>query len=1299
MAADPDNNVPLAALAGYLNFSEGKPDPRFQKQFNDAYSWIARHGAARPWEALPQRLLTTLGQLQASKSPAFRDTTQAEAIVHLVFDRLVPAYRAHHADLLFHLAEADWYQPFFLTRACEAVLVQGGPWDDADRIVRGALVHLNDFMGHRPLAVLEQHRGQPYDHEKVRPIPLYLRGAGVAYGRYEELIARTMAIFQESNPALLEECCFDPGQLEELALDPRGYDFGHPVDKRPNYQFGEWDPHQIDARGNYTRFVLRQVTLEGFWQRAVDDRVGPREETMFEAAAVLAGTMLMAATVSGAGPGAHDSTVNLSKLVPRIAQNRERFYQELIDRMGGDQGRRLREEAKATRQPFGGARQHINHYLAGQRAWLLQQRRLALLFADLGYGAAARRQIDGLAVASARMVTEMHLLLTMGQYLATQGRLEEAMGNLQEAENLLHRAIAAGALVDPWNILGFQGQFSRWQALEDSVADPRVDELVELVDEVMHLYARILSEGAARGRVQANPQLINNLNKLAAWWDQFATATVHDVPHLFGEETAASAIHVAQAIGRWQQHGQGTDLAFWRDQLEGFRSPKAFALVLETLLDKQEFRAAMGLLMTWISQAEQIPLEEGEHSFHGLALGWMLGVWAQAEKTGDQARALDLARKFFDYLEVNAESYWQAPKLDLGGQGEDWEGPMPGEVPDEEAGQESLFDAAYDEMTYRDSGDDGNEGAVLDFQPNHGFDLAEEAERLQGRLQFLGTLARLWNIASRMARQADTPERVTPLIQGWLGQGRRNFQGLLELLDAIHAHEIAKPSGDYDAIVEFDRRRVTKERLLGLVISACLDQALAIGALRGVVGDDQAQDQGPPWEPLVIRLERALLQGDPEAARQLLPAFRQQFRGEPLLYPPLQHGGSPRFILRASLAQTILRGLAANLPRQGLIRETYQLVRLARAMEQAQTLTGPRITEFDRLFQLAIQAVTDAALDAAEETANLSLSRLTGDLENLVEPFLAAWMDHSQSLRVATLESLTAERDWTRLKDFIHRYGNELFQARFLNLGNLRGILHRGVGPYLDDLAANPDLAQPLLLLNELGGKIPRAEAEQILQLILQALIENYDLYQDYRANIAQADFGENLRHLFDFFRLKASYERNAWRLRPLGMVHETLARRSCPAADRWRRQVEGLARQAAEDHLRELARLEQQHGMRLATLRSRLEERFVEPLEFDRLAALIEPALEAAPAWLGKSETTPLEEEIRPLAAKTTGVGLDVPVWLSRLEGELHRIRSAKTALASLAESLFQVPRVIAPWPDLVNQLKDWKQLALEDD
>ena len=45
-------------------------------------------------------------------------------------------------------------KPFFIGRACEAVLQQGGPWRESDRIVPAALRQLNDYLGHRPVAVL-----------------------------------------------------------------------------------------------------------------------------------------------------------------------------------------------------------------------------------------------------------------------------------------------------------------------------------------------------------------------------------------------------------------------------------------------------------------------------------------------------------------------------------------------------------------------------------------------------------------------------------------------------------------------------------------------------------------------------------------------------------------------------------------------------------------------------------------------------------------------------------------------------------------------------------------------------------------------------------------------------------------------------------------------------------------------------------------------------------------------------------------------------------------------------------------
>ena len=103
-------------------------------------------------------------------SSAFADVSQAEAAIGLLFDQLLPAYRRHHQDLLAHLSEAELWQPFFLARGFEAILAQRGPWDEGDRVVAGALKQLNDYLGHRPIAVVEnRRRGEPYEHERVRP--------------------------------------------------------------------------------------------------------------------------------------------------------------------------------------------------------------------------------------------------------------------------------------------------------------------------------------------------------------------------------------------------------------------------------------------------------------------------------------------------------------------------------------------------------------------------------------------------------------------------------------------------------------------------------------------------------------------------------------------------------------------------------------------------------------------------------------------------------------------------------------------------------------------------------------------------------------------------------------------------------------------------------------------------------------------------------------------------------------------------------------------------------------------------
>jgi hypothetical protein len=1281
--------VPLSSLLGWLNFSDGRPDSRWQKQLNDAFAFLAENGELTPWQALLDALRAGLSELHGSAA-AFRDVRQAELVLALAV-KVLPAYRKHHAD------ERDLFTPFFLVRVFEAILVLGLSGGVDEHAVAAVLNRLNDFVGHRPIAVLETRpQGEPYDHERHRPVPLYISGAGAAFGRYQELTATALGILKGTDPGLLAEAQFDPDLLDEFALDMRAYDHGHPVNRRPNYIFGEWDPHHIDNQGRYRRYVARKIALDALLERV--DQPGPldRREMMWEAAAVLAGTVLMASGVSGAGPSAHDSTTTLGVLLPRIAQYRDAFYEQLLAKRGGPHAERLRQEQAALRQPFGGARQSLNGYLTRHRAAQLQQRYLALIYAQMGYADASREEANRIPAVSVRMLSEVLNRLTSGQLEAEHGDLTRAAARLAEVEDLLRRGVSCGAFADPWNLLGFQGLFPLSAAREDSVRDQRLDELVQVVEQIFNLYSRLSSEAAAAGDEALAGSLAEGMDRLAAWWDPFATVEVSEVRRVHGGEAAAAARHVAAALSGWRQRGEAAaDLAFWRDQIDSFQSAKSFYLVVDALLRKGDFRASLALLASWLGRAEQVPLEDGAYSFHGLTLRWLLALTQPAETEGASmppaSERRGLVVKFFDYLEANAEEYWEVPDLDV----EELEA-------GEEEDEDDLYGAAYDEMTYQDSTDDA-EGAVSDGgEPTDEFDLEREGERLDGRLRFLMTLARLWQVAARFL--AATGADDSPLPE-WLRTAREKRGQMLTLLDAVHAQPLPEPTGDYDSLVEYDRRRVLKEQVLYATIAACLDMTLAVGALQGAAGADDAPDVedgfSPAWEPDALRLEAALFHGEPDAARAALPSFLERFQQESLLSASLTEGERPRQILQVRVAQTVLRALLANLPRLGLVRETFDLLRAARAMEQAHPPRGRGVTEFNHFFQAAYQAVVESVVESsagwpAEQAGD---GELVAVLERLTAPFLALWVEHSRTLQLSVLETLPNDADWYALQGFVERYGGDLFHSRFMTLANLRGVLHRGVGAYLDYLGDNPDPLHPVKLLDDLSSSVNREKAVVFLELTLQTVVENYEEYKDYNTTTTQSDYGENLHILLEFLRMKALYERHAWQFRPLVLAHEVLARRGREtAAVRWEHSVTRFTQERAARHLEQLTRLEQARGVHLGTVADRLNERFVKPLALDRLCALIEPAMAEARGDGDRLAFVRLRKEVEAFTATPTGVGLDVPAWLRRLEMEVQRVQAAHTTMAALAEGFFRIPRRPLTYEELQQQLREWERPALPE-
>ena len=1287
----PDEETALREILGYLNFSNGTPDVRFQQNLNRLHTRLAlRDGRLELQPLLEERL-----ERLRTESPAFQDCDQARAAIQLAFGETLPAYRRHHADLLFHLKDEDLLQPFFLARVAEAVLAQGGPWTETDRIISGAITQLNDFLGHRPVAVLENGRQmQPYPHERFRPTPLYLRGAGVAEGPYHDLLVEVLQILEQMPPEILSASYFDPALLDELALDVRAYDHGHPVYKRTNYTFGEWDPHCLDTSGRYRRFVVRAIILDALRDWLAQPSEIPIEERRCEAAAVLAGTMLMASSVSGSGPDTHDSNVSLTSLLPKIARQRDAFYTRLLQSLSGKHGERLRKEAQTVQQPFGRIRQHLNLYLADYGCRQMQRANLAYLYAHMGYPEAARAQAAVIPSAATRFETEIQVRLTLAQFDLNQGRIEEASGRCKEAEELLHRGIDCGAIVDPWNILGFQGQFPLFAAREDSVADPRVDKLMALMEQVFSVLSRLSCEAAAAGNVAVCEANATRFSRIAEFWDRFATSTVSDLPTVNGRESYESASRVTLALMAWQKAGESSgDVAFWKEHVDEFQSPRSYAIVIELLLRKRDELASMNLLIQWLSRSDTVALESGSYSFFMLLQNWIEMV---LQRSPDDAWGL--IRKFFDYIEVNAGEWGDIPQLQfgMGGvmrlldkdfefkvQGEGDESGQTGEGPElftsgkeaeHDDDEDSTYSAAYESVVYRDSAQDGHFGDTVDEPAQHyDTDLDLICQPIELRLRFLVSLSQTWKSAAEWAL-ADTEQKSEPeghlaeaiearreAVRQWQQHNDRLIRDCRQLMTRLASWKPIEPDGDPDSLAEYDRQLHVKFSLVNTVISACVALQDTARDLRRLTQTDPSVEGGDSFDQLVFIVTKATATNDVKTVRAHLPKLLKKLERMPLLYVPLDRDGLPKEILAARNLQSLIRSLLTQLPRLGLFREAWHLLRTAYLMERTSPPGGMSITEFDRLLEAALQSTLEALVAASRnwEPSPFPDARLVEVIGLVLEVYRRLWLKHSATMRLNSAELLKEAPMWRKVKSFIRKYGGDLFHPRMLSMGNLRGIVQRGADAYLEYLMQNEDPLHPVHLLQDLDRTITQADAAYLLETILRCIVEKFDRFLEYNTTTTQSDYGEQLHCLLDFLRLEAEYERQAWNIAPLELAHEVLSRLGrVKAASLWQ---EGLARKTnslARSFIQKLKRMERQHGMKLPSVADRLNERFVKPLALDRILALVRPAMIEAREGRGESFQL-LQVETEAYLATTSGSALDVHPWLQSLADEVQLVAS----------------------------------------
>ncbi len=1330
-----DDQQRVERVLGYLNFSSGAEDPAMLGSLNGLFAAVDDPADGDPvYESVHQLLEESL-QVAEQDNPAFADASQAKTALKLTFQHVLPHYLVHHRDLLFHRSPESLFNAFFIGRVFELVLQSGldGP---PDHLARQVVARLNDFIGHRPVAVLESQKIEPCEHEWVRPIPLYIRGAGVADGPCHEVIQCAIELLYQTDPQLLDDAQFHPDLLDELAVDPRSFDFDHPVNKRPNHHFGQWDEHHIDNQGRYRRFVIHQVTLDALTSRIADTPDLPRNELVLEAGSVLAGTILMAAGICGWGPGAHDSTVTLAGLMPKIARYRDQFYADLLSRLEDPQRQRLLQEAETRQQPFGAARQHLNRQLARYRAFQMVHVHLALIFSRMGYDQAAIRHANILPVASARMLCQLECLMHTGYQALEQSDLPLASESLPRLFDYLQRAVGCGAIIDPWNIIGFDANYNLFAGTDSSVRDHRADELVQLMEQLFCFASQVWIAAQAADQQDISERVKNNFREIVDWWHKFAVHEVSSVESANADEIYGATRDVASLLNQWHKTGaQSGNVQFWAAHAQSFQSPRAYILAIGCLIDRRDFVTSMALLIHWLTQCETIPLQQTTGSFQSLVLEWISRQRALVAEEPSEEAYVEMwrrIRKFCDYVEANAGDFWNVPRFGLNSRGKS-NGPttagdhLAGPLDDDE---EDLYRAAYQDMVFRESADDGFDGAVFDGggKPSEE-NIQAEFQRIADRLEFLQALAEYWVEAAMFVNGLTEPclqgdqhdeflARQSRKIEDWQRQAQSNCRQIDELIRSIQKYRLPQPDGSVDSLVDYDRQRLFKEMMLDQAINLRVDTTSAARLLAAIsrpggqppVSAEPAAAEAAEAaeERLWISILSAVLRSDQQLLSRDLPDLMTLLADKPLLYVPLSKGGDPLQIVSTRVRQCMIEQLLDSLPRLGRFTETRELIHLALMMERNQSVRQGAVTEFDELFRVGYTAMVealieaarrDAALAAAEDEASSTEPRddsqnaLFDCLEMLAESMLMLWLSHSQTLRLSVLEKVRDDTAWQQLVTFIDQFGEDIFTQQFLNLANIRAILHQGVETWLNRVEEEGSDEIGLRFVAEINRGYSRNDAIRHLTWVLEAIIENFNEYRDYNCTTTQSDNGRLLFVLLDFLRLRYSYDRVCWNLKPVIWAHESLVRFGENAVARlWRRLLAKRVNPEADKLIDKLQDLQERYSIQMATVSQRLNERFVHPMHVDRLISLVPSAMHDADPEAARRSFEMIENYAESLTQQPIGVGFELPGWITALQQEVEStaesvfaqgtetasslVGESTTGLDALREQLQQMPR-----------------------
>jgi len=473
--------------------------------------------------------------------------------------------------------------------------------------------------------------------------------------------------------------------------------------------------------------------------------------------------------------------------------------------------------------------------------------------------------------------------------------------------------------------------------------------------------------------------------------------------------------------------------------------------------------------------------------------------------------------------------------------------------------------------------------------------------------------------------------------------------------------------------MDYDRHRGIKEIMLDRIVWTLVEVRDTGMTLESYLGSGDPVARQEPWEKVVLGVNRAIFRCDVKTIKKLWNPMLKTLSQETILYVPTARGGSAVAIAKCRQIQQAIIRLLEFVPRLGLLTELFKLLETIQSMEENNTVGQGAITEFDRLVETAARAVTKCVAVSAKSwkfDRNNERERKKQDailveyMEQVIEHLLQFWLSHSRQIRISPIESIADPQVWHEVKQFIQRYGADIFTQQNMGFGNLRAILHQGVEHYVRSLMKMKKEDDEVEIASKLLDDLDRRRidwdaATHILEMILEAIAENYSEYVDYNSTTTHSDHGDKLFMLLDMLRVQVGYERISWNLKPVYWVHDSMIRAGCDeAALLWERAVGKRSVNAAEEHLRQYQRLCEKYGMWLPSVHERLQERFVRPLQIDRMCGLVPKAIRQAQRDEPRTAFDEMYSQIELFAKDPMGVGFEMPEWLSALRNEVMSTR-----------------------------------------